>query len=275
MGVGVVLAGSLVAGCIATPASRTAATRDDSPALRRSIERRVAIRTAVARVRVEAPRVAASPVVATPSPWEQYVGTLEGPSYAVAHARGPRLPVAATMGGPAITALPNPTKVGAPRVALVVAEVGDWLQVLLPLRPNNSVGWVQRRDVDVARTTVRVEIDRAARRVRVVDADTVVMDEPVAVGRAATPTPSGQFFVTELLRPPNPAGAYGPYAFTLSGYSTVFQRFGSGDGAVGLHGTNQPRALGSDASHGCVRLSNEAIGRLAALLPLGTPVLIR
>jgi lipoprotein-anchoring transpeptidase ErfK/SrfK len=95
------------------------------------------------------------------------------------------------------------------------------------------------------------------------------------VGRAATPTPAGQFYVTELLRPPNARGAYGPYAFTLSAYSNVYQRFGSGDGAVGLHGTNEPRSLGADASHGCVRVSNDVIQRLAATLPLGTPVVIR
>ncbi len=158
---------------------------------------------------------------------------------------------------------------------LVVAQDQDWLQVLLPLRPNGSLGWIRRSDVDLTTITQRIEIDRGAHRLHVFNADELVMDEPIAVGRPTTPTPSGQFFITELLRPPNAAGAYGPYAFTLSGYSNVFQRFGSGDGAVGLHGTNEPRSVGTDASHGCVRVSNDVIRQLAMTLPLGTPVLIR
>lgn len=174
-----------------------------------------------------------------------------------------------------ITSLSNVTSVGAPRVLLVIAQDGDWLQVLLPLRPNGSLGWIRRADVDVTTIHQRIEVDRAAHRMHVFDGDALVMDEPVAVGRAATPTPVGQFFVAELLRPPNAGGAYGPYAFTLSAYSNVYQRFGSGDGAVGLHGTNEPRSVGTDASHGCLRVSNDAIRRLAMMLPLGTPVVIR
>ena len=89
------------------------------------------------------------------------------------------------------------------------------------------------------------------------------MEEPVAVGKPSTPTPNGQFFAVELLNAGNPGGAYGPYAFTLSGYSNVYQTFGSGDGAVGMHGTNEYSSVGNDASHGCVRLHNDAITRLA------------
>jgi lipoprotein-anchoring transpeptidase ErfK/SrfK len=101
------------------------------------------------------------------------------------------------------------------------------------------------------------------------------MDEPVAVGKPSTPTPNGQFFAVELLDTGNPGGAYGPFAFTLSAYSNVYQTFGSGDGAVGMHGTNEYSSVGQSASHGCVRLHNDAIERLANLLPLGTPVFIR
>jgi lipoprotein-anchoring transpeptidase ErfK/SrfK len=143
------------------------------------------------------------------------------------------------------------------------------------MRPNSSVGWVRRADVEVSSVHYRVEVDRAARRIRVFDLDALVLDEPAAVGKPSTPTPAGQFFAVELLQPTNPYGAYGPYAFTLSAYSDVYQTFGSGDGAVGLHGTNESSSIGHDASHGCVRLHNDTIQRLAGMLPLGTPVYIR
>ena len=50
--------------------------------------------------------------------------------------------------------------------------------------------------------------------------------------------------------------------------------FEGGDGQVGLHGTNAPAALGHDISHGCIRVTNAVITRLARTLPLGTPITI-
>lgn len=44
---------------------------------------------------------------------------------------------------------------------------------------------------------------------------------------------------------------------------------------VGIHGTDQPELIPGRPSHGCIRLSNPAIRRLARLMPVGTPVLIR
>ena len=42
-----------------------------------------------------------------------------------------------------------------------------------------------------------------------------------------------------------------------------------------LHGTNQEELIGTPASHGCVRLSNEAIIDLFERVAVGTPVEIR
>ncbi len=41
---------------------------------------------------------------------------------------------------------------------------------------------------------------------------------------------------------------------------------------IGLHRTNEPKMIGKDVSHGCIRLSNDAITPLAQTVPLGTPV---
>ena len=76
------------------------------------------------------------------------------------------------------------------------------------------------------------------------------------------------------MRPPDPKGPYGPYAFGLSGFSEVIHHFNGGDGVIGLHGTNQPAAVGHDVSHGCIRMRNSDISYLARLLPLGTPIRI-
>jgi lipoprotein-anchoring transpeptidase ErfK/SrfK len=67
---------------------------------------------------------------------------------------------------------------------------------------------------------------------------------------------------------------YGPYAYGLSGHSEVLDTFNGGDAELGIHGNNEASVLGKDVSHGCIRMSNDKITRLAGLLPLGTPVQI-
>jgi hypothetical protein len=101
---------------------------------------------------------------------------------------------------------------------------------------------------------------------------TVVLSVPVGVGRSVTPSPSGLYFIAYVLRTGDPGGFFGPYSFGLSAFSSVFTQFGGGNGEVGLHGTNQPWLLGHDVSHGCIRMANNIIARLARLLPLCTPV---
>src|SRR6202035_1925160 len=102
----------------------------------------------------------------------------------------------------------------------------------------------------------------------------VVLRAPVGVGKQNTPTPGGGYYLTQLFAPPDPNGAYGPYAYSLSGYSNVLTTFQGGDAIIGLHGTNRPDLLGHDVSSGCIRMNNVAITALAHVLPLGTPVTI-
>jgi len=168
----------------------------------------------------------------------------------------------------------NPTRQRTPLVFLVRARRGGWLRVLLPSRPNGSEGWILASQVELRVDPYSLRVDLRARRLIVERDARRVLDVAVGVGRAATPTPPGLYYVAELLRQPNPRGVYGPWAFALSAHSPVLTRFGGGDGQVGLHGTSDPLGIGHDVSHGCVRVRNSVIRRLAAILPLGTPVRI-
>lgn len=170
------------------------------------------------------------------------------------------------------TILDNPNENGAPLVFLVDRELGDWLQVLLPIRPNGSTGFVRAADVTLVDNPYRIDIDLGDHRLVVTERGQVVADEPIGVGTESTPTPGGRYYIKELLQPPDPTGPYGPYAYGLSGFSNVLDEFNGGNGVIGIHGTNEPEAIGSDVSHGCIRMSNDAITRLAGILPLGTPV---
>jgi lipoprotein-anchoring transpeptidase ErfK/SrfK len=174
------------------------------------------------------------------------------------------------------TALSNPNENGAPLVFLMVdrsVEQGR-VHVMLPLRPNGRTGWVARSDVEVTRNPYRIEVALSAHRLKIFNLDQVMLDEPVAIGTVDTPTPGGEFYITELLQPPDPTGPNGPYAYGLSGFSNQLTSFAGGDGVVGIHGTNDPASIGTDVSHGCIRLRNEAITSMVDYLPLGTPVVI-
>jgi lipoprotein-anchoring transpeptidase ErfK/SrfK len=159
-------------------------------------------------------------------------------------------------------------------VFLVKSRRPGWEQIYLPLRPNDRTGWVRNSEVQLARDPYRVTVSLSAHKLTVWKNNAVVDHEPAGVGTAATPTPTGRFYLVELLAQTDPHGVYGPYAFGLSAFSDVLSSFGGGPGQIGLHGTDDPAGLGTAVSHGCVRISNAAITRLAHLLPLGTPVVI-
>ena len=66
-----------------------------------------------------------------------------------------------------------------------------------------------------------------------------------------------------------------PLGTTQRRYEGVLgtHRLNMGDGYA-IHGTNQPKTVGRAVSHGCVRLRNEDIAKLYAMVPVGTPVYI-
>jgi hypothetical protein len=169
------------------------------------------------------------------------------------------------------------TEDGPPEVYLVLRSQRRhghvWLQVRIPKRPNGRRGWVPeeslselrvvRTSLRINRTTLRATLYRAGRR---------VWSSRVGVGKASTPTPSGHFYIRERLRNLGGDGVYGPWAFGTSAYSRLSDW--PGGGVVGIHGTNQPGLIPGRPSHGCIRMPNDRIRRLAKLMPVGTPVRI-
>ena len=171
--------------------------------------------------------------------------------------------------------LRNPDRIGSPRTLLVHTRRKAWVRVYLPQRPNESTGWIRSRAVTVLRNPYRVDISLHSHRLELWNGEQRVLQAQTVVGKPSTPTPVGMFFIVDLMRQPDPHGSYGPFAFNLSAHSRVLFHFAGGDGVVAIHGTNEPGLLGESASHGCVRVSNPVIRRLARVLPLGTPVRIR
>jgi lipoprotein-anchoring transpeptidase ErfK/SrfK len=116
----------------------------------------------------------------------------------------------------------------------------------------------------VSRARLRATLSRAGK---------IVFSAPVGIGTDASPTPAGEFNVrSKLTRYASPF--YGPIAFGTTARSDVLTDW-PGGGFVGIHGTNEPQLLPGRVSHGCIRLRNRDILRLAQLMPVGTPITIR
>ena len=180
---------------------------------------------------------------------------------------------------PPVANLSLSTEDGLPEVYMLLTswtdQAGeDWLRVRVPMRPRTGIGWVEasalspahlvRTLLVVDRRHLRATLHRAGRR---------VWRSPVGVGKASTPTPGGRFWIRERIRSEAPRGPYGPLAFGTSAYSRLSDW--PGGGVIGIHGTNQPDLIPGRPSHGCIRVPNRAIRRLARLMPIGTPLWIR
>ncbi len=176
--------------------------------------------------------------------------------------------------GTEIAALPARTAFGTPMVVGVIDRDDDWVQIQVPVRPNDLTGWVDAADVDLGPVHAEIHIDLASRTLWLAEHGEVTGQWTVAVGRPDRPTPTGSFYITDKIATGDPNSVWGAHAFGLSAYSDVLTDFIGGIGQIGLHGTNDPGSIGRDASSGCIRLPNEVIDELIHRLPLGTPVLI-
>jgi hypothetical protein len=169
------------------------------------------------------------------------------------------------------------TEDGPPEIYLALrlytdAKGNDWVQTQLPGRPNGRTGWVPREGLGefhlihaqlvVSRTTLRATLYKNGKK---------VFQAPVGVGKVSTPTPGGKFWIREKLA--GFGASYGPLAFGTAAYSTTLTDW-PGGGVIGVHGTNEPNLVPGRPSHGCIRMHNKDILRLARLMKPGTPLVI-
>ena len=151
---------------------------------------------------------------------------------------------------------------------------GVWIKVRLPILPSNRTAWVPRKSLsDWKELRTRLVVDRRRLTATLFRRGKVVFHAPVGIGQPHWPTPRGEFFIrNQLYGFGNPV--YGPIAFGTSARSAVLTDW-PGGGFIGIHGTNQPQLLPGRVSHGCIRMKNPHILRLARLMPVGTPLTVR
>ena len=180
---------------------------------------------------------------------------------------------------PVIAALDTRTPEGTSNLVVAQVRATDdagnvWVRVRLPILPNNTTGWVPRSALGgyvAVRTHLVVDLDEF--RATLYRNGRAIFSADVGIGQEAWPTPTGRFYIrNKLTRYASPE--YGPLAFGTSARSDVLTDWPAG-GFVGIHGTNQPELLPGRVSHGCIRMRNADILRLATLMPVGTPLTIR
>jgi lipoprotein-anchoring transpeptidase ErfK/SrfK len=173
---------------------------------------------------------------------------------------------------------PSRNPVGQPLSFLVTSTARDtagdpWLRILLPIRPNESAGWVRMAAVTTHRARERIVVDLSERSLRYYRRGQLADRFSVGIGASSTPTAVGTFYVWAQVPQASASGPYGIFALGLSGFSPVLKDW-PGGGRMAIHGTPNPGDRGQMVSHGCVRVYNDDMTRLRHV-PLGTPVVIQ
>ncbi len=153
----------------------------------------------------------------------------------------------------------------------------DWVRVQLPVRPNQSNGWVRADHLRLSTTRVRFEVHLGSRRLEIWDGARRVGAWRAGIGRAGTPTPVGRFAIQDpLLTLPEWRSVYGRFTLTLTAHSPTLRRFMGGDALVAIHGAGRGRSwrVGTASSFGCVILDERALAIAARYARAGTPVII-
>ena len=122
--------------------------------------------------------------------------------------------------------------------------------------PHRSIG------ASTQKSSTKIIISVPEHKLYLYQNDKLLHTYPVAVGKPATPSPRGDFVVTQK-------------AIWGDGFGTRWIRFSAPWGIYGIHGTNKPWTVGTVASHGCFRMYNRDVEQLYPLISLGTPVIIK
>jgi lipoprotein-anchoring transpeptidase ErfK/SrfK len=179
---------------------------------------------------------------------------------------------------PVVATIPRETPERTDNIVLVLGRERDatgrlWVKVRIPALPDNTTAWVERSTLGgYTVVDTRLEVDLERMTATLYRTGRRVFEAAAGVGLPAWPTPKGRFYIrnklTHFVSP-----VYGPVAFGTSARSSVLTDW-PGGGFIGIHGTNEPQLLPGRVSHGCIRLRNRDILRLAELMPIGTPVTV-
>jgi len=166
-------------------------------------------------------------------------------------------------------------------------HAGDKIQVvsLSQDKPKETVKETSRETTkDAPIKAARIEVDKERQTVKAFAKDgTLIAFYPATVGSKEKPTPSGTLKVISVH--PDPTYRYDPkYEFKGVASTKPFtinpgpnnpvglMWIGLSQAGYGIHGTGDPSRVSKSESHGCVRMTNWDVQRLAQLVKKGTEV---
>jgi hypothetical protein len=199
-----------------------------------------------------------------------------GPSFPIVQLRpGHRVPLRPSPGGPVIARVDDRTEFGSARFFWIERARGDWLGVPAPELPNGQLGWIRedRFALQITQTHFWITADVSTQELELHYGDRVLDRFPVSVGSPGSPTPLGNYSVTDGLVGRGLGPWYGCCLLALSGHQPNLPPGWIGGDRIAIHGT--PGAVGGGVSHGCLGASNSDMVSLFARVPLGTPVFVR
>lgn len=120
-------------------------------------------------------------------------------------------------------------------------------------------------------TERRIVVSIPDRALAVVENGRVVLRFHVSVGAPESPSPAGEYRV--INRVTNPVYYHPGEVIPAGPDNPVGPRWiGLNIKGYGIHGTNEPRLIGRDVSHGCIRLRNRNVKKLFARVRVGDVV---
>jgi hypothetical protein len=192
---------------------------------------------------------------------------------------GTRLALRERPGGRVLAKIGARTEFGSPQTLDVALRKGDWVAVRSPALGNKQIGWVPAAALRLKQQFIRIEVDLSRRELSVFSLRSApdgqwVEDEhrmSVAIGAADSPTPTGEFYVTDKLR----GGDFGPYygccILALSSRQPNLPEGWSGGDRLAIHGSGTP-TWGEAVSNGCLHADEADLRYLMRRVPLGTSV---
>jgi hypothetical protein len=199
-----------------------------------------------------------------------------GPSYPLATVRrGHTIALHASPGGRVIDMVGPRTEFGSTRVLWIERVRDGWFGVPVPELPNGRLAWIRDDGpaLELSQTRYWITADVSQQRLELHYGKRVLDSFAVSVGSASSPTPLGDYAVTDGLVGRGLGPWYGCCVLALTGHQPNLPAGWIGGNRMAIHGT--PGSVGGATSHGCLRASDPDMISLFARVPLGTPVFIR
>ena len=199
-----------------------------------------------------------------------------GPSFPIATVLpGHRIALRTSPGGRVLERVGDRTEFGSIRVYWIRRVQGPWFGVLTPDLPNGQLAWIRddRLALGVSQTPFWITADVSRERLTLHYGNRILTSFPVSVGSPGSPTPLGDYSVTDGLVGRGLGPWYGCCVLALSGHQPHLPAGWIGGDRIAIHGT--PSTIGGAKSAGCLEASDPNMISLFARVPLGTPVFIR